>query len=126
MKKSSAGKVIAFLFFCLSISLHSYAQAKPGSFKVIDNGSVQNIKPYEDALGAANMDSHRLRNKRAVIVFDTGVKVELYSAEELKAMGHNIAPEEFPLDKDPQAQIPVFSLAANNYILQIHTPIGKQ
>jgi hypothetical protein len=126
MKKSSAEKALAFLFFLLFTSLYSYAQGKPGTYKIIEKGSVQNIKPYEDALNAANMDVHRLRSKRAVIVFETGVKAELYSAEELKAMGYDISPENFPIEKDPKAQVPVFAIAPNNYILQLHTHTGKQ
>jgi YbbR domain-containing protein len=125
MKHNYAARIIALLFFCL-IACYAFAQGKPNTFKITNKGKVSDTKPYEDALNAANMDSHRLRDKRAVITFDTGVTVELFSANELAALGYSVNPEDFETEKDPAAQRPVFALAGNNYILQLHTPTGKQ
>lgn len=118
-------KLIAFLFFCLLTS-YAFGQGKPNTYKVINKGTVADTKPYEDALSAANMDSHRLRDKRAVIIFETGVTVELFSAKELVSLGYNVNPEEFEVEKNPSSQRPVFAIGPNNYILQLHTPTGKQ
>jgi hypothetical protein len=120
----NAGKLLTIFFFFMLVSFHAFSQGKPDSYKIVSNGTVQDVKPYKDALNAADMDKYRLRDKRVTIVFETGVKVELFSASELIAMGYNVTITDFEAERAAGQQI-TFALAANNYILELHTPTGK-
>ncbi|MFH1320864.1 MAG: hypothetical protein ABII90_09465 [Bacteroidota bacterium] len=84
------------VFFAMSSYNISFAQEEvkhPGqpqdltlekmSFTIIENGSVPDIKPYVDALNNANFDKYRLLDGRRILKFNTGLQVELYSANEL-------------------------------------------
>jgi len=95
------------------------------SYKIIDNGSVKDIQPYIDALNTANFKYHRLRNKRTTIIFDTGVKVELFSANELIAAGKKINATDYPEVFPAGRQEPLFKLGPNNFILEEHSSSGK-
>ena len=95
------------------------------TYKIVDNGSVTNIQPYIDALNSANFKYHRLRNSRNLITFDTGLKVELYSANELIANGRNITVTDYPESFPSNREVPLFVLGSNNFILEQHTSTGK-
>ena len=55
------------------------------TFNIINNGEVSDIQPYIIAMSNANFDTYRLVDSRRIIKFDTGVEVELFSANELSA-----------------------------------------
>lgn len=114
-----------FTFFLFVLTNESTAQGKPGSYKIISSGSANDIAPYKSALDVADMDKHRLRSKRAVIKFDKGVIVELFSAEELLAKGYDIKTETFDIEKPHRKDPIIFSLAENNYIIELYSPVGK-
>jgi hypothetical protein len=95
------------------------------TYRITDNGSIRDVQPYINALNAANMKYHRLKNTRYTIIFDTGVKVELFSAAELIAAGKQINLADYPDSFDSSRQEPVFSLGQNNYIMEMHRPVTK-
>jgi len=114
---------ILFLF-CLSSSMKAQEQSNI-TYRITDNGSIRDVQPYINALNTANMKYHRLKNTRYTIIFDTGVKVELFSATELIAAGKAISLSDYPDSFDSSRQEPVFSLGINNYILEMHKPLTK-
>lgn len=100
-------------------------EANNKTYKIIDNGSVTNIQPYIDAMNNSNFMNHRLRDKHYVVVFQSGVKVELFSAKEIIANGWQVNLSDYPEAFDSKRDEPVFALAANNYIIEYHTAKGK-
>jgi hypothetical protein len=116
----------SLVLFFLLITLVIRAQEKQGeTFRITDNGSVLNVQSYVDALSAANMKNHRLKNKRYTIIFNTGVKVELFSAAELIANGRKIDLADYPEEFDSSRQEPMFYLGQNNYIMEEHSHRSK-
>ena len=114
---------IPFLF-CLTFSMKGQEQVNV-TYRITDNGSIRDVQPYINALNTANMKYHRLKNTRYTIIFDTGVKVELFSAAELIAAGKHIDLADYPDSFDSSRQEPVFSLGQNNYIMEMHRPVTK-
>lgn len=96
---------------CLSFTL-ARAQTPIKSFDIVDRGQVSSsdISKYVDAISVANMESYRNKTKNDTIVFDTGVKVVLYSAQELYKKGYNINPSEYVDVRDPRYTTPTFHL----------------
>lgn len=114
---------ITFLFFFV---LSTKAQEQENvTYRIVDNGSATNVQAYINALNKSNMKYHRLKNTRHIITFDTGVKVELFSATELIAAGKTIVLADYPESFDPQNAEPIFLLGQNDYILEPRTNKGK-
>lgn len=116
--------LLLFVFLVFVISAKAQEQQNV-TYKIIENGSVKNIQPYIDALNTANFKYHRLRSKRTTITFDTGLKVELFSATELAAAGKNVNPADYPESFPAKREEPLFKLGPNNFILEEHTSTGK-
>jgi hypothetical protein len=113
---------LIFLFL-IALSARSQEQANQ-TYRIIDNGTVQNVQPYIDALNTANMKYHRLKTARFTITFSTGVKVELFSAAELIAAGRAINLADYPEAFVNRVE-PVFSLGPNNIIMEQRPVYGK-
>ena len=120
--KATRSFALLILFF-LALSARSQEQANQ-TYRIINNGTVENIQPYIDALNNANMKYHRLKNARYIITFSTGVKVELFSAAELIAAGRNINLADYPETFVNRIE-PVFSLGPNNIIMEQRSVSGK-
>ncbi len=118
--------LFSFLLIGYTTNAQEQKEVKDLTYKIVDNGSVTNIQPYIDALNNSDMRNHRLLNKRYVVVFDKGVKVELFSATEISQSGIPIKLSEYPEIFNSSRQEPVFALGANNFILEYHTATGKQ
>lgn len=124
--KSNILLKISFLFIGICFSIILNAQEIQGQTYVItSNGSVADIQPYIAAMNNSDMKYHRLKNTRHTIEFNTGVKVELFSASEINTAVRplNLAdyPEAFATTRD----IPVFSLGPNNFIMEEHHVVSK-
>ena len=96
-------------------------ELKDKTYIITDNGSVKDMQPYINALNNSNMMNHRLKNKRYSIIFQTGVKVELFSATEIIANGWKISADNYPEVFDSSRDEPIFALGANNFIIEYHT-----
>lgn len=117
--------LFSFLLIGYTANAQDQKEVKEQTYKIVDNGSVTNIQPYIDALNNSDMRNHRLRNKRYTIVFDKGVKVELFSATEISNSGLTRNVSEYPEDFDSTRQEPIFALGANNFIIEYHIATGK-
>jgi hypothetical protein len=104
-----------------TIKIQAQTEIKDQTYIITDNGSVTDIQPYIAALNNSDMKNHRLLNKRYTVIFQTGVKVELFSANEISKTGLPINLSEYPENFDSSRQEPVFSLGANNFVLEYHT-----
>jgi hypothetical protein len=123
--KSIVFKSIMLLVFTAFFTNVNAQEQNNVTYKIVDKGSVKDIQPYIDALNTANFKYHRLRNQRHTIVFDTGVKVELFSANELIAAGRKINATDYPEIFSANRQEPLFKLGPNNFILEEHSSTGK-
>jgi hypothetical protein len=125
MNKTALSRLTAIFILFLFTSV-GFAQEKNGiTYSIIKNGNVTDVIPYVTALNKSNMRYHRLREKRNIIVFDTGLTVELYSANEIAANGVKCNPAEYPLVFAAEKKSPVFSLGPNSFILEKVEPQFK-
>lgn len=130
-------KIQTFILTVILMSFSQYLSAQENNaakefnaqtYIIIENGNVTNIQPYIDALNTANLNNHRLKSERNTIVFEEGVKVELFSAEEVLANGiTSINPNDFPSQIENYTP-PIFKLGNNNYIIESkkYTPSYKK
>ena len=116
-----------FFFFLVGFTAKAQEQkeVKGQTYIITDNGSALNIQPYVDALNNSDMRNHRLQNKRYTIIFEKGVKVELFSATEISATGRTIILSDYPENFDQSRQEPIFALGADNFIIEYHIASGK-
>lgn len=120
------------LFFLVLFLFSSFAQQTVFKEKLNSSYTIQNIESiknsnlYIDAMNTANFNNHRLKSERNILQFEGGVKVILFSAEEVLANGMtNINPNDFPV-KIEKYVAPLFRLADNNYIIELKQAIpGK-
>jgi hypothetical protein len=103
----------------------SQKEVKDQTYIITDNGSVMNVQPYIDAMNNSDMTSHRLLNKRHTVVFETGIKIELFSAKEMAKNGLNVNLSDYQEDFAPTRREPVFVLGANNFIIEYHSKGSK-
>lgn len=127
-KKIVLKSIIFFSFFTLGFiaNAQELKEEKNQTYIITDNAGIADVQPYIDALNISDMKYHRLLNKRHTIVFQTGVKVELFSASEISKSGKSMNLSEYPEAFDPSRQEPVFALGANNFIIEYHTSTNKQ
>lgn len=108
--------------------INSFKELYDKTYSIVENGNVTNIQPYIDALNTANLNNHRLKSERNTIGFEEGVKVVIFSAEEVLANGiTSINPNDFPSQIENYTP-PVFKLANSNYIIESkkYTPNYKK
>lgn len=117
--------LFSFLLIGFFATAQERKEVKEQTYTIIDNGGVTNIQPYIDALNNSDMRNHRLQTKRYTIVFEKGVKVELFSATEISKNGIQINVSEYPENFDLSRQEPIFALGANNFIIEYHIATGK-
>lgn len=101
-------KIKLVMIFCLSMIASISKSQTTKTFEVI--GNVSNISVYESTISDANMESYRNKTTRDTLVFESGVKVILYSAQELYISGYNIDPSQYVDVRDPRYTNPTFRL----------------
>jgi hypothetical protein len=117
--------VFSFILIGYAAKAQEQKEVKDITYIITDKGTITNIQPYIDALGNSDMKYHRLLNKRNTIVFQTGLKVELFSANEIAKKGIQINLSEYPEYFDHFHQEPVFAVAPNNFIIEYHIAASK-
>lgn len=72
------------LFFLFVYNLSFSQEVEKFTYRFINPEVVSNINDYNLAFSTADMSAFRFEKKRNVIEFKSGLKVELFSVEELK------------------------------------------
>lgn len=104
--------LIALTGFCFT---HLSAQ---DTFVFKGDTGTAGLLVYKTALNKAKMEPYRLRNSRAVLVFENvSFTVELLSATELMNMGKRIIPADYPLAFPITFEMPLFSVSADGWLL---------
>ena len=117
---------IVLLFIGIFFSVAINAQEIQGqTYAITSNASVTDIQPYIAAMNNSDMKYHRLKNTRHTIEFNTGVKVELFSATEINTAVRPLNLSDYPENFATTRDIPVFSLGPNNFIMEEHHVTGK-
>ncbi|TXB63442.1 hypothetical protein FRY74_12740 [Vicingus serpentipes] len=118
MKKS----LTIFLFL---ITLGVYSQEN--TYKIIKTNKVQNLADYSSAMNKASFDQYRFFDKRRVINFESGVQIELFSANELKKNGVKVE-DSISIKGDlPKDYIePVFRINENGHVIMINQILRKR
>ncbi|MGV6861710.1 MAG: hypothetical protein ACWA41_08045 [Putridiphycobacter sp.] len=75
------------IFFVLSFANNN--QTEPSTFEIINKDTKYSNEFCVKAISEANWCGFRYQNKRNTIQFETGLKVELYSAEEIGETNSN-------------------------------------
>jgi hypothetical protein len=117
--------IFSFLLFGTALYAQDQKEIKGQTYLISDNGSVKDVQAYIDALNNSDMRNHRLLNKRYTIIFEGGLKVELFSATEISKSGIPINLSDYPETFASTRQEPVFALGENNFILEYHTSTNK-
>jgi len=90
------------------------------TYKIQNPESVSDLEKYEAALKKADLNSYRLQNESYTFKFESGLIVEVYSAEYLKSIDKLIGEiDSFPKSFSPERYDSVFQLAENDYIVEI-------
>lgn len=118
MKKQATIRNIFVLIFFMAFTGLSAQEQNNLTYRIVETGTVQDIQSYIDALNSSNMRFHRLKNTRNTIIFDTGVKVELYSASEIAASMPSFDPSAYPETFPAGKKQSLFSLGNNNFLLE--------
>ncbi|MBA3972071.1 MAG: hypothetical protein H0X46_07995 [Bacteroidetes bacterium] len=126
--KKNLKRIVFFAFLIVGVAANAQEQkeVKEKTYSITEKGGVNDLQPYIDALNNSDMRNHRLLNKRYTIVFEKGVKVELFSAAEIAKNGLQINVSEYPEKFELSRQEPIFALGANNYIIEYHISSEKR
>jgi len=108
---------IVLLTGIIAMPFHISGQTKSDeAFTITNNGSVEDIQPYKEALKKIDLEKYRLQDKRRILKFDTGVEVELKSADELSGKTSNQPPVYH--ENNDSLQNRVFILSKNGQIAE--------
>lgn len=77
--------ITPILVFFLLAGTTLFAQTTKRTYQITSDGGVDNIEAYYAALENHDLDRHRLIDQSRIIRFDSGVEIELFSAEKLQA-----------------------------------------
>ena len=92
-----------------------FAQEKKNeTYKFLNANKVSNVGKYKTALSTANMTKFRYENKRNTIEFENGLKVELFSANELISNGYTVDERRLLTSKPINLGMYTFTLSADN------------
>lgn len=108
------------LLFLLICGIHATAQTgNTRSYVITQKGTVTDVAPYEKAMETGNWDKYRYFDKRSVIRFETGLVIELLSANEMQATGLPVLTDRVRT-KDPDFDTQsVFRLTSGGIIVEM-------
>lgn len=116
----SAAFTFSLFIGVLSILLLSFS-TPAGSYRFLNPETVTDLAPYSAALEKADMDRYRYMDERNTIVFESGLKVELLSANEMTALGMQVRTERVRTAKPDFDTGSVFKITANGTLVEVMT-----
>jgi hypothetical protein len=120
MKKRSPAFIFSLFIGAFSILLLSFT-TPAGSYRFLNPETVTDLTPYSAALEKADMDRYRYIDERNIIVFESGLKVELLSANEMTALGMQVRTERVRTAKPGFDTGSVFKIAADGTLVEVMT-----
>ena len=116
-------KTIAIVVFIFSACI-SYSQEN--TYKIIDQGTAQDIAVYTSAMNAANFDRFRYKTTGRVLNFTEGVQIELLSVEEVLSKGLTVNHSGSTKPKNLQNyQGPTYRVSKTGHIISEYPITGK-
>jgi hypothetical protein len=110
----------SMLLFLFSATLLSFT-THPSSYRFVNPTMVADTQPYANALNRSDLDRYRYLDERNVLVFDTGLHVELLSANELLAQGLPVNMNRVRTEKPVFDTGSVFKLSPQGGLVEIMT-----
>ena len=107
-------------FFSASAQNKSFVEKIDLTYKITNPDLTTDLDSYTRALDKANLSQYRLQNKSFTLKFESGIIVEVFSAENL--LSKNIVIDqsyEYPEDFSSERYESVFNLASNDNIVEI-------
>mgnify|MGYP005656556797 CR=1 FL=1 len=84
-------KIIIIVIFIIFTFTSTYGQEKIGkTYKFVNPTAVNNLSMYIKSVSTADMNNYRFLNKSSIIIFKSGLKMELFSAYNLINLGIKI------------------------------------
>ena len=91
------------------------------TYRILNLPNLPDLSSYDNAMEEANFDSYRFIDKRRNLVFESGVVIELFSVNEVQALGIVIDETKATSDKLPQGYIPpTYKITSEGKILAVH------
>ena len=91
------------------------------TFRIINLPNLPDLSLYENAMEEANFDSYRFINKRRNLTFESGVVIELFSVNEVQALGIVIDETKATSDELPQGYTPpTYKITPDGKIVAVH------
>jgi hypothetical protein len=91
------------------------------SYVILNPELVADVRPYEAALEAANMDKYRYFDKRNTIRFENGLLVELLSAHEMGILGLPVKTERVRTTEPEFDTGSIFQLTPDGVLVEVMT-----
>jgi len=113
-------------FFVSFLLIASFSYSQENTYEVIENGSVNDLSVYTEAMNKANFDAYRFMSKRRLIRFKSGVVISLLSEQELLEKGFQITDSKAIPDEIILTNEPIFELRENGYIRVNHTALPSK
>ena len=95
----------------------------PRSWLYVNPQVVQDTAPYDAALQQADLDKYRYFDKRNTLHFESGLDVELLSANEMIAQGLPLKRDHVRTEEPAFDTKPVFKLTTDGKILEVQTRV---
>ena len=113
-------------FFVSFLLLATFSYSQENTYEVIENGTVNDLSVYTEAMNKANFDAYRFMSKRRLIRFKSGVVISLLSEKELLEKGFLITDSKAIPDEIILTNEPIFELRENGYIRVNHTALRSK
>ena len=113
-------------FFVSFLLVASFSYSQENTYEVIENGSVNDLSVYTEAMNKANFDAYRFMSKRRLIRFKSGVVISLLSEKELREKGFQITDSKAIPDEIILTNEPIFELRENGYIRVNHSALPSK
>ncbi|HEU4719312.1 MAG TPA: hypothetical protein VFU15_15820 [Bacteroidia bacterium] len=111
------------LFIILLIAAPLLSMTAVKSWNYLNPEIVPDLKPYDVALSNSDLDKYRYFDKRNTLHFDTGLDVELLSANEMIAAGMPVNKDHVRTQEPSFDTKPVFKLTTDGKLLEVQTRI---
>ncbi len=123
LHKCIFSKTIAVVVFIFSVCI---SHSQENTYKIVDQGTTQDITVYTSAMDAANFDRFRYKTTGRILIFTEGVQIELLSVEEVLSKGLTVNHSGSTKPKDLQNyQEPTYRVSKTGHIISEYPITGK-